>query len=162
MAEVKKKRKRRKPMSPEQKAAAVERLRIAREKRMKENPPQYKSIHENVLKLDEEHPWHHLKVKEWIKTQRGLLSAEKRNVKSGVKGAEAKVASIEGYIRNLENYLKTSTYLDMYWGEYAENKVGQVCTHLAYDAEGYPKRTQGVFYPDINQVWGVDNTTEMN
>jgi hypothetical protein len=102
---VKKTRKRRKPMSEEQKKAAAERLRIAREKRMAENPPQYKSIHPDVLKLADDHPWHHLKVKEWIKTQKGLLAAEKRNVKLKGKGAEAKVASIEGYIRNLENCL---------------------------------------------------------
>ena len=54
----KKIRKPRKPMTAEQKAAAAERLRIAREKRMKENPPQYKNIHPDVLALDPEHPLH--------------------------------------------------------------------------------------------------------
>ena len=39
MEPVKKVRKKRKPMSPEQRAAAAERLAKAREKRMKENPP---------------------------------------------------------------------------------------------------------------------------
>ena len=38
-------RKQRKPMTPEQKSAAAERLKLAREKRLKENPPEYKSIH---------------------------------------------------------------------------------------------------------------------
>jgi len=106
-ATLPKQRKRRKPMSPEQKAAAAERLRLAREKRLKENPPEYKSVHPDVLKHSEDHPWHHLKVKQWIKTQKDLLSAEKRNARANVKGAIAKVANIEGYIRNLENYLKS-------------------------------------------------------
>ena len=46
-------RKRRKPMTEEQKKAAGERLALAREKRLKENPPQYKSIHcvHNILLL---------------------------------------------------------------------------------------------------------------
>ena len=39
-------RKKRKPMSAEQREAAAERLKLAREKRMKNNPPTYKNIHE--------------------------------------------------------------------------------------------------------------------
>lgn len=157
MAVTKTTRKRRKPMSEEQKAAAAERLRIAREKRLAENPPVYKSIHPDVLALDDDHPWHHLKVKEWIKTQKNLLAAEKQNLRGkDSKGSLAKVASIEGYIRNLDNYLKSGTYLDLFWGEFAENKVMQVCHNYAYDKEGNRKRTHGVYYADINAVWGVD------
>ena len=37
-------------MTPEQKEAAVERLRIAREKRLKENPPQYKILQRVFLR----------------------------------------------------------------------------------------------------------------
>ena len=110
-------RKRRKPMSAEQKSAAAERLALAREKRLKENPPEYKSIHPSVLEKGDDHAWSHKKVKEWIKTQKGLLSAEKANKRANVKGAIAKVAQIEGYIRNLETYLRTGTYMDMFWGE---------------------------------------------
>jgi hypothetical protein len=149
----KKVRKRRKPMSPEQKAAAAERLRLAREKRMRENPPEYKSIHPDVLKHDENHPWHHLKVKQWIKTQKSLLQAERANKRANVKGAIAKVASIEGYIRNLENYLKTGIYMDLFWGEYQQNKCKQICLVMAYHSDGTPKRTVGVWYPDIQCEW---------
>ena len=160
MATVKKYRKKR-VMTEEQKKAASERLAKAREKRMKENPPQYKSIHSEVLKLDDDHEWSHHNVKKWIKTQKELLASEKRNLRGGVKGTEAKVASIEGYIRNLETYLRTGTYTDLFWGEYQQNKVGQVCLKMAYYPDGTPKRTHGVFYPDINAVWGVDNTSDL-
>ena len=52
---VKKTRKRRKPMSEEQKAKAIERLADAREKRQKANPPSYTNVHESVKSLDDEH-----------------------------------------------------------------------------------------------------------
>ena len=49
-------RKRRKPMTPEQKAAAAERLAKAREKRAKENPPKYSSIHPSVVAKPDDDP----------------------------------------------------------------------------------------------------------
>ena len=74
-------RKKRKPMSPEQKAAAVERLAKAREKRMRENPPQYKSIHPNALNRPEDDPFYFRKVQNWIKTQKDELSAAKKSLR---------------------------------------------------------------------------------
>ena len=146
-------RKRRKPMSEEQKAAAAERLAKAREKRLKENPPEYKSIHPSVLERGEDDPWHHTKVKQWIKTQKGLLSAEKSAARANVKGAIAKVASIEGYIRNMERYLRDGVWLDLFWGEYQQNKTRNVCVVMAYDKDGNPKRNVGTYYPDIGCEW---------
>ena len=146
-------RKRRKPMSAEQKSAAAERLALAREKRLEENPPEYKSIHPSVLEKGDDHAWSHKKIKEWIKTQKGLLSAEKANKRANVKGAIAKVATIEGYIRNLETYLRTGTYTDMFWGEYQQNKVKMVCLVMAYNPDGTPKRNVGTWYPDIGCEW---------
>jgi len=29
----------------------------------------------------------------------------------------------------------------------------QVCTAMAYDSEGFVKRSVGVLYPDIGEVW---------
>ena len=140
-------------MSAEQKSAAAERLALAREKRLKENPPEYKSIHPSVLEKGDDHAWSHKKVKEWIKTQKGLLSAEKANKRANVKGAIAKVAQIEGYIRNLETYLRTGTYTDMFWGEYQQNRVKTVCLVMAYNPDGTPKRNVGTWYPDIGCEW---------
>ena len=94
---IPKTRKKRKPMSEEQKAAAAERLAIAREKRLKENPPQYKSI--------------------------------------------------------METYLRTGEWLDLFWGEYGQNKCKVVCLVMAYYANGKPKRQIGTWYPDIMDEW---------
>jgi len=157
MAKAVKKFRKKRQMTEEQKKAASERLAKAREKRMRENPPQYKNIHPSVLELGDDHEWSHVNVKKWIKTQKELLSGERRNVRQKVKGAEAKVASHEAYIRHLETYLRTGNYCDMFWGEYQQNKTRQVCVTMAYNPDGTPKRSYGIYYPDIDMVWGVDN-----
>ena len=151
----KKIRKPRKPMSAEQKAAAVERLAKAREKRMKENPPTYKNIHQKVLDLPEDDPLHMSKVKEWIKHQREIASVEGKNDRAGVKGALAKKISAEGYARNMQRYLESGDWCDMFYGKDRQSKMRGVCLTLAYHPDGSPKRTHGVFYPDIGYVWGV-------
>ena len=148
-----KQRKRRKPMSEEQKQAAAERLAKAREKRLAANPPQYKSIHPSVLKLGDDHAWSHINVKRWIKTQKELVSVARSDVRRNVKGAPARLASAEGYIRNLETYLRTGTYLDMFWGEHGQNKVKTVCVVMAYHPDGTPKRNIGTYYPDLGCEW---------
>ena len=150
---IPKRRKARKPMSDEQRAAAAERLAEARQKRLKENPPEYKSIHPSVLERGEDDPWHHTKVKKWIKTQKELLAVEKRNARNKVKGAIAKVADHEGYIRNMEKFLRHGVWLDLFWGEYMENKTKQICLVMAYHPDGTPKRQVGTWYPDIGGEW---------
>ena len=146
-------RKRRKPMSEEQRKAASERLALAREKRLKENPPEYKSIHPSVLAKGDDDTLSHIKVKQWIKTQKGLLGAERSAARAKVKGAIAKVAQIEGYIRNMETYLKTGTWLDMFYGEYQQHRIKYVCLVMAYHPDGTPKRSVGVYYPDLGCEW---------
>ena len=91
-------RKRRKPMSAEQKAAAAARLAIAREKRAKANPPKYTNIHPTVVALPEDNPLSMKNIQRWIKTQKELLSVARSDIRRKVKGAEARVASHEGYI----------------------------------------------------------------
>jgi hypothetical protein len=159
MPEIKHRKKRQ--MTDEQKAAAAERLAAAREKRMKENPPQYKNIHPSVLELTEEDSLNMNNVKKWIKTQKELASKYRREDRQGVKGALVKQIRAENYARAMQNYLQNGIWTDMYWGEYGENKIGYVCKHLAYDKDGNPKRTHGVFYPDINKIWGVDSEGDL-
>ena len=156
----KKVRKSRKPMSEEQRKAAGERLAAARAKRLAENPPEYKSIHPSVLELEDDHPWSLKNVRQWIKTQKELLSAERKSMRNNVKGSVAAVSSHEGYIRNLQNYIKSGTYIDMFWGEYQQNKVGHKCIVMAYHPDGTPKRCHGMFYPDIGMVWDSNTMDE--
>jgi len=121
---VKKKvRRKRKPMSEEQRAAAAERLAIAREKRFEKNPPKYKNIHPSVLAKPDDDTFSLKNVRQWIKTQKGLLQKYKSDVRANVKGSIAKVASTEGYIRHCETYLSGGSWIDDFCGEHQETKV---------------------------------------
>ena len=113
----------RRRMTEEQKIAASERLRVAREKRLRENPPKYANIHSTVLEKPDEHPFSRKKVVQWIKTQKSLLSSERGNVRRKVKGAESKVADHTAYIRHCEWYLRHGDWIDNRYGEYQEKKT---------------------------------------
>ena len=113
----------RRKMTEEQKIAASERLRVAREKRLRENPPKYANIHSTVLEKPDEHPFIRKKVVQWIKTQKSLLASERGNVRRKVKGAEAKVADHTAYIRHCEWYLRHGDWIDNRYGEYQEKKT---------------------------------------
>ena len=134
-------------MTPEQKEAAVERLRIAREKRLKENPPQYKNIAKSVLALGDDDKFSLKNVRKWVKTQKGLLASAKQEK------SESKMSSIRGYIRHCEDYIRHGDWIDMRYGEYQEGITKNRCLHMAYDNDGQPKRSVGVWYPDIACEW---------
>ena len=157
---IPKTRKRRKPMTAEQKAAAAERLAIAREKRAKANPPKYTNIHSSVVQKPEEDAMSMKNVQKWIKTQKELLSIAKSDIRRKVKGAEARVASHEGYIRNLQRYLRDGDYCDDFYGEHQQSKVKWICKTMAYHPDGTPKRSVGVFYSDIGCTWTKEMENE--
>ena len=149
-----KKRKRRKPMTEEQKAAAAERLAKAREKKAAGDPNYGQSgIHESLRNLPDDYPLHPKKVKVWIKTQKDLANAERKSVRQGIKGALARQGVHEGYVRNMKTYLRSGDWIDMFYGEHQEHKIRYRCVALAYDKDGNPKRNVGTFYPDINMIW---------
>ena len=153
MAERKKIRRARKPMTPEQKEAAVARLAKAREERAKNNPPEYKSIHPSVLELDDEKTLCMKNVKQWIKTQRELLAVAKQEERKNVPKARAKVYSIQGYIRNMESYLRTGVWSNLYYGEYEDQVMKNVCIKMAYDEDGNVSRNVNTYYADIGGEW---------
>ena len=134
-------------MTPEQREAAVERLRIAREKRLKENPPKYKNIAKSVLALDDDDTFSLKNVRQWIKTQKGLLASAKQEK------SESKMSSIRGYIRHCEDYIRHGDWIDMRYGEHQEGIIKNKCTLMAHGDDGLPKRSVGVWYPDIACEW---------
>lgn len=115
--------------------------------------PKYKNIHPSVLARDDNDPLSMKSVKGWIKHNREKLKTEQYNHRKGDKKALSKMQSIQGYIRQLQYYLENGDYVAPYWGEDEDKKVVQVCTAMAYDSEGMPKRSVGVWYPDIQGVW---------
>ena len=159
--EVKKPRKKRKPMTEEQRAAAAERLAKAREARMeKQGGP--KNVHPDVLALPDDDALSVKNVRSWIKTQKELLSAARRDERANVKGATAKVAQHEGYIRSLERYIRDGVYTDMFWGEHQQNRMKQVCLYPAYDKDGNIKRSAGVYYTDLGGTYMGPGRIERN
>ena len=153
-----KKRKPRKPMSVEQKAAASERLAKAREARAAKNPDYGKTnIHESLHNLPDDHQLSPKKVKEWIKVQKDYAKSERAAVRQKIKGAESRLTSHEAYVRNMQTYLRTGDWVDLFYGEQMQNRIRNRCVALAYywygPRKGQPKRDVGTFYPDLGLVW---------
>jgi len=113
-------RKKRKPMTEKQRIAAAERLEKARAAKP---PAKNSSIHVSVLALPDDHPVSVKKVQEWIKHNRDLLKEENQAIKLNQKGAIARAASIEGYIRQMRTYLKHGDWCDNFYGKNQQHKV---------------------------------------
>tara|TARA_Y100000401_G_scaffold4150_1_gene2886 strand:- start:1211 stop:1861 length:651 start_codon:yes stop_codon:yes gene_type:complete len=154
----KKVRKKRKPMTEEQKQAAAERLEKARAARAAKNPNYGQSgVHESLRDLPDDAPINPKKVKRWIKTQRELAAAERRNEKSGIKGATDRRSSHEAYVRNMQKYLRDGDWVDLFYGEHQEKKIGYICRGQAYywdgPKKGEPKFNVGTYYPLLGTVY---------
>ena len=144
---VVKTRKRRKPMTKEQRAAAAERLAKARAAK---GESKNLSLHKDIRNLEEDHPISPTKVKKWLKSNKEALAAAKKDAKTDKK-ANARVGQLETYVTNMERYLRTGVWLDLCYGENQEHKVRRRVTTLAYDKDGNVKREVGVIYPDIGE-----------
>ena len=154
----KKVRKRRKPMTEDQKVAAAERLEKARAVRAAKNPDYgMSSIHESLRDMPDDYPVHPNKVKKWIKIQTELANSERKLNRQGVKGAAARQLIHEGYIKNLKKFLRDGDYIDNFYGEHQDKKITRKCVAQAYYWEG-PKKDQpkfdvGVWYPLLGTVY---------
>lgn len=146
---IKPKRKR-KPMTAEQKKAAAERLAKAREAKGHTGAL---SVHESIRDLPEDHGLHWSKVKKWIKDCESSLKNIKSYQNSSVASERSAYQDLEVYIKNMKTYLTTGYWGDFRFGENRENRVQHMCMAMAYDVDGEPKRTIGVFYQDIMKVW---------
>ena len=153
-----KKRKPRKRMSEEQRVAAAARLEKAREKRKAKDPDYGMSgIHESLRNLPNDHPLHPNKVKQWIKSQKDLASSARSSIRQKVKGAEAQLGIHEGYVRNMQRYLRDGDWIDMFYGEHQQYKIKYRCTSQAYywdgPNKGQPKFDIGTYYPLLGCVY---------
>ena len=156
---VKKKRK----LSEEAKEKLRNRLA---EMRAKKKPAEYKNISKKVLDLSDDDKYSFKNVKEWIKESKDKvaeLSKIARSIRSAPlekQKAAAEVDHKKAYIRYCEYYLKTGDWISMFSGANESQKVIPRCVAMAYYPDGTPKRSVGVFYPDINVVWtsGMDES----
>ena len=107
-------------MTPEQRAAAVERLAKAREAK---GPAQHQNICPEVLARPDDHFLSLKNVRQWMKSNKEQLSSLRGEVRRDVKGAKAKFHSVEGYIRHMQHYLKHGDWIDNAYGEHQEKSV---------------------------------------
>ena len=141
------------------------RTRLA-EMRAKKKPAEYKNIAKSVLALPDDDTYSFKNVKEWIKENKLQVSALGQQARStSTESKEKRKASNladskKAYIRYCEHYLKHGDWIGIFSGASEEHKVVPRCVAMAYYPDGTPKRSVGVFYPDINAVWskGMDKS----
>ena len=133
-------------LTAEQKTAAAERLKKAREARGSSENTQ---IAENVRMLPDEDLFSLKNIRQWIKTTKEHLQSIRSFKDSKESKEREQYISVEGYLANLNAYLRTGIYTDMFYGENMQNKIKYRCTHMAYYSDGTPKRSVGVWYNDI-------------
>jgi hypothetical protein len=147
----------RKQLTEKRKQELRDQLSKARSKR---TPAEYKNIHPKVLEIPDEDPLSLKSIKKSIKHSKDRASAY--SVNSRRRGATPKQAitdsinsdNTKAYIRFMEHYLRTGDWISNFMGDDEEKKTQWKCVAMAYHADGTPKRSKGVFYPDINMVWG--------
>ena len=127
--------------------------------RAKKKPADYKNIAKSVLALPDDDKYSFKNVKTWIKHSKDLVLEYNKIARSRVSSSqEVQKASTtaehkKAYIRYMELYLKSGDWVSMFSGEDENQKVIPRCVALAYYEDGTPKRSCGVFYPDITAVW---------
>ena len=146
LSTVRKKVRKKRKMTDEQKLAAAERLAKARENR---GPSQNKMIAESVRNLADEHPLSLKNVRSWIKENKELLASLRDFRTSKDSKERAKYNDVQTYVANLEAYLRDGFYRDFRYGSQMQSKITMVVNTMAYYSDGTPKRTVGYVYPDI-------------
>ena len=154
MKKIRKKRK----LTDEQKAVLVERITKAREAK---KPAAQLSIHETVRNLPDDDIFSVKNVRGWIKNAKDKLSGMRSWKNSKEKGQAAEYLVQQGYLHNLQAYLRDGVYRDFYYGEERQFKTKFKCVVMAYNKDGTPKRSVGVMYPDIG-VYTIEMDNEVN
>ena len=147
----------RKKLSEERKQQLRDQLDAARKKKA---PAEYKNVHPNVLAKPDDDPLSLKSIKKSIKHNKDKASAFLTN--SRRRGASPKQSiadkihadNTKAYIRFMEHYLRTGDWISDYMGDDEEKKTQWKCVAMAYNPDGTPKRSKGVYFPDIGMVWG--------
>ena len=112
--------------------------------RAAKKPPSYKNIHEDVKDLPDDNTLSVKNVKEWEKHNKERVKDLKYKIRRMDKGKdrtlfEREVENRSVYLININKYLDTSTWLDLFYGKDQEHKTRYRTLVYAYDDEGYIK-----------------------
>ena len=155
---MKKPRKPRKPMTPEQRAAAVERLAKARAARA---PAKTTRRPEFFDTLSDDHPMSWNKLSDLIKEETLLVKSLKGLKDSNKWQERSKLAEAETYLEALKKYQRTGIMTHTHGGKNASQALRFKSVAMAYYKDGTPKRTLGVYYPDVG-VWTQEMQNEQS
>ena len=154
-----KKFKKKRVITEEQRTALVERLKKAREAK---GPAKQTSIDASIRNLPDDSPFSPKLVREWIKNIQLKLKSMRSMKKSTVTGELAAYLIEETYLANLQSYLRTGVYVDGRRGPDRQHRVHHTCVVMAYYKDGTPKRSVGVHYPDIGEIYTEEMRREDN
>ena len=112
--------------------------------RAAKKPPAYKNIHEDVKNLPDDNTLSVKNVKGWEKHNKERVKDLKYKIRRMDKGKdrtllEREVENRKVYLVNINKYLDTSTWLDLFYGKDQEHKTRYRPIAYAYDEEGYIK-----------------------
>ena len=112
--------------------------------RAAKKPPTYKNIHEDVKNLPDDNTLSVKNVKGWEKHNKERVKDLKYKIRRMDKSKdrtllEREVENRSVYLININKYLDTSTWLDLFYGKDQEHKTRYRPIAYAYDEEGYIK-----------------------
>ena len=146
----------RKKLSEERKQELRNQLTKARSKK---KTAEYKNVYPSVLAKPDDDLLSLKSIKKAIKHNKEKASAFLTNSRRRGTTPKQSIAdkinadSAKAYIRFMEHYLRTGDWISNFMGQDEEMKTQWKCVAMAYHADGTPKRTKGVWYPDIKTVW---------
>ena len=97
--------------------------------RAKRKPPKLTNVHHTVKALPDDNTLSYVNVKNWIKSQEGIvksarLTERSRNNDISQKDKDKAMRTRMGaqsYIRSIKNYISTGDWSTMYYGEFEEH-----------------------------------------
>ena len=113
--------------------------------RAAKKPAAYKNIHSDVKNLPDDNTLSLKNVKDWQKHNKERVTDLKYKIRRMDKGKdrtllEREVENRTVYLANINKYLDTSTWLDLFYGKDQEHKTKYRTSVYAYDEEGYIKQ----------------------
>ena len=113
--------------------------------RAAKKPAAYKNIHSDVKNLPDDNPLSLKNVKDWQKHNKERVTDLKYKIRRMDKGKDRTLLGREVenrtvYLANINKYLDTSTWLDLFYGKDQEHKTRYRTSVYAYDEEGYIKQ----------------------
>ena len=146
----------RKKLSEERKQELRDQLTKARSKK---KTAEYKNVYPSVLAKPDDDPLSLKSIKKSIKHNKEKAAAFLTNSRRRGTTPKQSIADkinadgAKAYIRMMEHYLRTGDWISDFMGDDEEKKTQWKCVAMAYNPDGTPKRTKGVWYSDIQTVW---------